>query len=57
MERQPNFEQDDETLLDTGYSLSVLPAAQLEITQEQPECDSECEEDIIGSGNSGNDRV
>ena len=37
--RQPESEQDDATLLDTGCSLSVLPATSLELTQEQPECD------------------
>ena len=39
--RPPDCEQDDEMLLDTG--LSVLPTAQLEFTQEQLKCDSECE--------------
>ena len=55
--RQPDCEQDDEISLDTGCSVSVLPAAQLELMQEQPECDSECKEDTIGYGDSDSDSI
>ena len=44
---QSDCEQDDKILLDTSCSLSVLPAAQLELKQEQPECDSKCEKDLL----------